>query len=244
MTRIAVIADIHGNLPALEAVLADIRRRGADITIDLGDCVCGPLWPRETEECLATLQFPTVRGNHDRELAETPRALMGPSDAYAFDAMTATARERLGRLPQSLLIADDVLAFHATPTSDATYLLETVVDGRMVLASPSEIAERIGAARAPLMLCGHTHQPRIIRARDGGLIVNPGSVGLPATVGDDHVGECGSPHARYAILTRGVDGAWTPELIALDYDWHAASARAAANGRPDWARGIATGFVR
>ena len=50
--RIAVIADIHGNLPALEAVLADIQRRNVDRTINLGDCVSGPLWPREVCDLL------------------------------------------------------------------------------------------------------------------------------------------------------------------------------------------------
>ncbi len=54
--RIAVIADIHGNMPALEAVLADARRRNIDRTINLGDCVSGPLWPREVCDLLMTIQ--------------------------------------------------------------------------------------------------------------------------------------------------------------------------------------------
>ena len=64
--RLAVISDIHGNLLALEAVIADIGARGVDATVNLGDNVAGPLWPRETAERLATLALPTVRGNHDR----------------------------------------------------------------------------------------------------------------------------------------------------------------------------------
>ncbi len=64
--RVAVISDIHGNLRALEAVLADIKTRSADATVNLGDCVAGPLWPQETFDLLASLAFPTVRGNHDR----------------------------------------------------------------------------------------------------------------------------------------------------------------------------------
>ena len=64
--RIAVIADIHGNLPALEAVLADIERRNVDRTINLGDCVSGPLWPREVCELLMARDDLTIRGNHDR----------------------------------------------------------------------------------------------------------------------------------------------------------------------------------
>ena len=64
--RIAVIADIHGNLPALEAVLADIRHRKADRVINLGDCVSGPLWPSEVVDLLMARDDLTIRGNHDR----------------------------------------------------------------------------------------------------------------------------------------------------------------------------------
>ncbi len=241
--RLAIIADIHGNLPALEAVLADMRRHAADLTLDLGDCVSGPLWPLETGERLAGLAFPTVRGNHDRELAETPRALMGASDAYAFDHMTGAHRERLGRLPLTLTLVEGVLAFHGTPTDDAVYLLEDIVGGRMAVATPANVVKRLGVARAPLMLCGHTHQARVVSGPDGCIIVNPGSVGLPAAVGDDHVSETGSTHARYALATRGPDKRWAIEFFAIEYDWRPAASLAAKNGRPDWAHALATGYA-
>ena len=70
--RIAVISDIHGNLAALDEVLADIKRRGCDATVNLGDCCAGPLWPRETFERLEALGLPTVRGNHDRHAGDPP----------------------------------------------------------------------------------------------------------------------------------------------------------------------------
>jgi Calcineurin-like phosphoesterase len=70
--RLAVISDVHGNLAALEAVLADIKLRGPDYTINLDDCVTSPLWPRETFEALQSLALPTVRGNHDRWIEEYP----------------------------------------------------------------------------------------------------------------------------------------------------------------------------
>ena len=72
--RIAVISDIHGNLVALEAVLADIAKRGADQIINCGDLCNAPLWPRETFDLLETLKLPTVRGNHDRWAVEPDRA--------------------------------------------------------------------------------------------------------------------------------------------------------------------------
>jgi predicted phosphodiesterase len=70
--RLAVISDVHGNLPALEAVLADIKGRAVDFTVNLGDCVTSPLWPKETFEALRSLALPTVRGNHDRWIEEYP----------------------------------------------------------------------------------------------------------------------------------------------------------------------------
>lgn len=242
--RLAVIADIHGNLAALEAVLADIAARGADLTIDLGDCVSGPLWPAETTARLGQLAFPTVRGNHDRQLATTPRTLMGASDAFAFDRLDRQARERLGALPETLVPTAGVLAVHGCPTRDTQYLTEDIVDGRMALARPVAILDRLGGAQAPLILCGHSHQPRVVHAGDGMLIVNPGSVGCPAYFDDapPHASETGSPHARYALATRSGQQ-WRVELIAITYDWASAAHRAAESGRPDWARALMTGYV-
>ena len=62
----AAIADIHGNLLALEAVLADIARRGISTIVNLGDLLSGPLWPAETADRLQSLNLPTVSGNHER----------------------------------------------------------------------------------------------------------------------------------------------------------------------------------
>lgn len=76
-------------------------------------------------------------------------------------------------------------------------------------------------------------------------MLNPGSVGCPGYVDPTppaHVSEAGSPHARYAMLTRRKAG-WSVELIAVEYDWEMASRRAAENGRDEWARALATGFV-
>ena len=66
--RIAVLADIHGNLRALEAVLADLPRRGADLVVNLGDCFSGPLQPAEVADWLMAFGWPTGLGNQDRSL--------------------------------------------------------------------------------------------------------------------------------------------------------------------------------
>ena len=245
--RLAVIADIHGNVAALEAVLADVRARGADGIVNLGDCVSGPLWPRETMDLLESLGMPTVRGNHDRWVAETPREGMYPSDAYAFDRLTPAQRSALGALPGRVDLDGGIVAVHGTLADDNQYLLEDVVGGALSLGTAEAIALRAGAIPADVLLCGHSHQPRVAHGPGGLLIVNPGSVGCPAyadpTPPSPHVSEAGSPHARYALLAREA-GRWRVDLIAIAYDWDRASACAAGNGRPEWARALATGYVR
>lgn len=262
--RLAVIADIHGNVLALEAVLADIDRRGADLTIDLGDCVSGPLWPAETYALLQHRRFPTVRGNHDRALIKVAPQ-QGRSDAFAIAAlaaaekpepsswehlarteMTPAACRALAALPPILEPLPGVIAFHGTPADDAAYLLEDVVDGSLTLASAAAIARRLGATTHQLVLCAHSHQPRTMRS-GASLIVNPGSVGCPAyadpTPSSPHVSETGSPHARYALLDN-VSGRWTVDHIAVAYDWTRAAERAHVNNRSEWAMALSTGRVR
>src|SRR2546423_1906731 len=68
--KIAAISDIHGNLPALDAVLADIAAQGVDVTVNLGDILSGPLWITETADRLRALDLPTLAGNHERQLPD------------------------------------------------------------------------------------------------------------------------------------------------------------------------------
>jgi predicted phosphodiesterase len=253
--RIAVLSDIHGNLPALDAVLADIARRGADLTVNLGDIVSGPLWPGETAERLMALQLPAIRGNHERQLLTLPREHMSTTDAHTDTLLTPAQRRWLAGLPLQLRLADDVLCCHGTPDSDLDYWLETVVPGfargaapGLRMASAAEARSRLGSGRgsaASLRLCGHTHLPRAFDLGADGLVVNPGSVGLQAY--DDarpypHVVENGSPHARWALAERGAAG-WSVEFHAVAYDWERAALRAEAHGRPDWADALRSGHV-
>jgi predicted phosphodiesterase len=244
--RLAIIADIHGNVLALEAVIADIARRGVDRTINLGDCVSGPLWPRETVDLLSRLTFPTVRGNHDRWVAEMPREAMSSSDAFAFDCLSPAQREWLGALPTRYGPHPGIVGVHGTPDGDNRYLLEEIVEGQLVLAASATIETRLAGIEGNVLLCAHSHLPRLVYAPGGKLVLNPGSVGCPAyadATAPAHVAEVASPHARYAVLT-GRDDEWSAEFVALQYDWGAASRRAGENGRPEWARALATGFTR
>ena len=112
--RIAVIADIHGNLPALEAILADIRCREVDRTINLGDCVSGPLWPREVCDLVMARDDLTVRGNHDRWVSGPDPARMGASDRYAYSQLNQDHRSWLGALPASADVDCGILVCHGT----------------------------------------------------------------------------------------------------------------------------------
>jgi predicted phosphodiesterase len=244
--RIAVIADIHGNLPALEAVLADIECRDIDRTINLGDCVSGPLWPREVCDLLMASTNLTIRGNHDRWVSGPDSARMGGSDRYADLQLGADHRRWLATLLASADAGHGIFACHGIPTNDNRYLVEDVSEHRLVRAHPSTIRERLGDVQARVVLCGHSHRPDLIKLPDGPLILNPGSVGCPSYCdpGDErHVSESGSPHARYAVLSLTGDQV-SAEMIAISYDWKAASARADANGRAEWAYGLRTGWFK
>jgi predicted phosphodiesterase len=243
--RLAVISDIHGNLRALEAVLADIKRRGADAIVNLGDCVTSPLWPRETYELLETLSLPTVRGNHDRALTEWRFDDLPLAGQFTHAALTPEQREALARLPATLEVAPGILAVHGTPDDDSTFLLEDVYEDRLIPAPREAVRARLGAhAGADVVLCGHSHNQQMRQVPRGCLVLNPGSVGCPVFA--DHpaaaIFELRSPHAYYAILTKR-SGRWSAELLALEYDWNSAAKRAADNGRPDWAQGMMEGAV-
>ena len=235
--RIAVISDVHGNLPALDMVLRDIEVRAPDAVVNLGDCVTSPLWPRETLDLLETLGMPTVRGNHDRLIYSAPPEKLTPSVEFSGAALTEVQRKALGSLPATLDVADGILAVHGTPTDDSEYLLEDKVEGRLARSPRAALDGRLDGVTASLVLCGHSHTQHCAMASGNRLVVNPGSVGCPRATDNDapDTVEAGSPHARYAIVTQR-NGRWSAELIALAYDWEAVAERARQNGREDWAR--------
>lgn len=240
--RIALVSDIHGNLLALEAVIRDLVRHAPDLTINLGDCATAPMWPAETVALLETLQWPTVRGNHDRWL-HTP----GAHDASASvqltrEALSAAAIERLGSLPPRIELEGQVLAIHGTPRSDEAYLLEERIDGRLVPVTTGMLDARLENESATLIACGHSHFAHAAFASGGRLVVNPGSVGMPryADNADAEHNEAGSPHARYAVVTRQRAG-WSVQFVSLVYDWAQVAARARALSRSDFANAFLRG---
>jgi putative phosphoesterase len=243
--KIAVLSDIHGNLGALDAVLAHLAAQNVDQVVNLGDICSGGLFPRETADRLMPLRMPTVRGNHERQIGDRALSRMGLSDRHAATSLRPDQRAWLTSLPETLRLPGDILLVHGSPRGDLEYLLETVTVDGVRMASVAEVEERVASVEAAVVLCGHTHIPRTMTLERGLLIVNPGSVGLPAYDDDHpypHVIETGSPHARYAIIANDGSG-WTVAFHAVGYDWEQAAAVAIANGRPDWSRALRTGRV-
>jgi predicted phosphodiesterase len=244
--RLAILADIHGNVLALEAVLRDIERQGADRLFDLGDRVSGPLWPRETLELMQSLDIQGVRGNHDRLAGSQNPEGLGASDRFAFDALDPGAREFLRALPFEASPAPGIHAFHATPRHDDRYLVEDIVDGRLVRAPQDKIIRRLGPVDARITLVGHSHRPDLLRLPDGRWILNPGSVGCAGYqdgTGRAHVSESGTPLASFALLTLKPSGEPDVTFRFVPYDNEAAARRAMENGRPDWAVPLRTGWM-
>jgi predicted phosphodiesterase len=244
--KIAAISDIHGNLYALDAVLADIERQGVDLIVNLGDILSGPLLPAETADRLIALDLPTISGNHERQVLTMEPADMSASDRFAFESISGVHRDWMSALPPVLRLTDDVFLCHATPQNDVDCYLEDIIDGELRPACAQSIEERTHACDAALIWCGHSHIPRLARLATGQIIVNPGSVGIQAYEGHHpcpHVVEIGSPHARYALAEQSPEG-WKVEFFAIPYDWEAASRLARQRGRLDWDRALRTGYVR
>ncbi len=240
--RIAVLADVHGNLIALEAVLAHLRAASPDLIVNLGDLVSGPFDPRGSADAQMDLGCPTIAGNHERQLLEGGT---GFSDAFARPCLSKAHLDWMARLPASLTLADgQVFACHGSPAGgDLEYLLEDVSSGRAMLDSNEAILPRLaGIGDARVVLCGHTHTPRI--ASVGGImVVNPGSVGMPGYRDEapvPHVMETGTPHALYAMVERLAAG-WAAELRAVPYDYEAAARQAEQAGRSAVAHLVRTG---
>lgn len=231
--RLALIADVHANVYALDVVLEDIARQDVDATVNLGDAVWGNVDPAGTVERLRA--FPGVRGNHDEE----------QDVAHPDLQLTTAQRAFLAGLPLTLTL-DDVFCCHGTPTSNTTHLMLTVTPEGARPATVPEIRERLGDVSASVVVCAHTHLPRVAQLPGGPLVVNPGSVGLPAyTVAapDPYVVENFSPHARYATLT-GTRAGWQVRHHTLPYDHERAAYRTEKRGYPDRAHWLRTGLVK
>jgi putative phosphoesterase len=207
VTLTALVYDVHGNLPALEAVLEDARGAGANEYVLGGDYAMFGPWPRETVERLRELEpAHWIRGNVDRWTANPADAPDDPIPQSAIaacrEALGPELVEQLGALPEQLVIAG-IRYCHASPVSDVHSFLPE--------PAPDE-PELLGGATERMLVFGHTHLP-FTREGPGEIeLVNPGSVGIPLD---------GDTRAAYGLLHE--DG--RVELRRAEYD-AAASATA------------------
>ncbi|MGQ8634223.1 metallophosphoesterase family protein [Agrobacterium sp. DKPNP3] len=243
----AAIADVHGNCAALGAVLEDIAKQGITDIVNLGDCFSGPLEAGFTGDVLVGNWIPSIRGNHDRELIERAPEEMGSWERPAHAQLTSAHVDWLQTLPFSMVFRDVAYCCHGSPLGDLDYWLETLSpEGVLKLRPLAEIEERAAGISQPLMLCGHTHIPRVVQLSDGRLIVNPGSVGCPGWKDDtpfDHHVEAGHPLASYAVLEETGRG-WQVHFRNIRYDNLAMSEMARVNGIPYLADALAGGWLK
>lgn len=240
---IAVIADVHANSQALDAVLQDIERRQVDQIINLGDSVYGPLEPGIVADRLSQSDIISIAGNVDTIFVNPPPAdQQSPMYRFIRSHLTDPHLVWLANLPTTYTDGD-IFACHGTPDSNKTSLLEEITPNGVFLASIGKISQALQGITQRVIVCAHTHIPRTVWLPDGRLVMNPGSVGLPAYDHDQpcpHKMESGSPHARYAVLSNRT-GSWQVDQIAVPYDWQAAALTARYNGREDYYHYLSTG---
>lgn len=245
--KIAVISDIHGNAFALRAVLDDISNRGVDRIVNLGDIFYGPIAPGATYDLLQQYDISTIQGNQDRQIYEVQAddIINNPTMAFVLDELEVKPLQWLCSLPHELHLTDDVYLCHGGPGDDLLYLLENIDSGVPLVRSDGEITALLKGEHASLILCGHTHIPRCVHLASGQLIVNPGSVGLPAYEDDSpvpHKMENYSHHARYAIVEKDHYG-WQVEHCIIPYEVELALQKCQKLQRNDWVAFLKNGRV-
>ena len=218
MHRIAIISDIHGNLPALNAVLEDLDTRQPDSVFCLGDLVDFAPWPNEVIEPIRQLRIPTLMGNHDERIAFhhaiTPIEKHSPAERTARiraiehtrQAISPENREYLSELPRSLRIsfgtgnaATRILLVHASTRSVDEYIYED--------HSETDLNRMLRKNNADMLIMGHTHLPYVRSLPDGKAALNAGSVGRSK---EEKV------FAVYLMLTMS-ESHFHPEIVRVEY---------------------------
>lgn len=223
--HLAILADIHGNLPALEAVLADARAQDVDGYVVAGDLVLGGPFPAETLMRLRTLDAWIIQGNGEtyftRYDAGTAPEAWGTSAQWgpfqwSYARLDRDALDYLGALPDQVSVAvpgtAPVCVVHGSPGAVAVGIMPDDPETRRKFAQARStnnigVEDALAKIAEPVLVCGHTHIAWEYR-NDGRLALNPGSVGAPI---DSVLG------AEYALLT-WKSGQWSVELRIVDYD--------------------------
>jgi predicted phosphodiesterase len=205
-SRIALVYDVHGNLPALEAVLEDAEGAAAESFLLGGDYALFGAWPKETVARLRELDAEWIRGNGERWTAapeEAPEPVRGAIERCR-ELLGHGLVDDLAELPESVAV-EGTLYCHGSPVSDVRSFLPTPADDE---------AELLLGVDAERVVFGHTHLPFARRSAGGIELVNPGSVGMPFD---------GDPRASYALLEPG--GQVRHRRVAYDHTASAAAVR-------------------
>lgn len=243
--KIAIISDIHGNYWALYNVLKDIEKRKPDLIVNLGDSLYGPLKPLDTFNLIKSYNIVSIAGNQDRIILENlSKKTRNKTLQYVIDELDTNAIDWLKSLHITEFIGKEIYAFHGTPKSDSTYLLEDLRDGYKLVNEEQKIEDYLIGIDSKIIFCGHSHTPRLIKTTNR-LIINPGSVGLQAY--DDelpiyHKMESFNNLAQYCLME--IDGdKLLIEQISIQYEYEKAVKCAVDNNRMDWANWIKNGKV-
>ncbi len=218
MSKIAIISDIHANLPALNAVLEDIDRKTPDAIFCLGDLVDFAPWPNEVIETLRRRGVPTLMGNHDERIAfdhkVIPLAKHGPDERVARVCAIENARRTispenrayLSRLPREIWIshgtgndAKRILLVHGSPRSTDEYIYEDHPE--------KDLTSMLRKRSADAVVMGHTHLPYIRKLAGQRLVLNAGSVGRSKEK---------RPSATYLVLTI-IGSRMRPHIVRVSY---------------------------
>ena len=181
--KIALIADIHANFPALQTVLADAAKQKVDLIWNLGDFVGHTPFPEEVAGTLRALKIPSIVGNYDLKVLDFPKnakkwkkekgSVKFFSFAWTYKQLSAKSKKYLRSLPQELRLklgGKKFLLVHGSPAA---------IDDPLAVDTPQKkFLELSRQAKADVVLCGHTHR-YFIRRAGGVVFINPGSVGRP-----------------------------------------------------------------
>ncbi|MFI0609483.1 MAG: metallophosphoesterase family protein [Anaerolineae bacterium] len=220
--KLAVLSDIHANLPAFEAVLEDVRAWRPDAVVFAGDGVNRGARPAECWTLLAGLArdegWQLLRGNHEEYVASREGAALTPPDSPAFQIAQSSlwTYRRLGLPAATLADLPFSLSLLAPDGGEVRVTHASMLGTRQGIypdSSDEAIRERVGRPAPGLFAAGHTHRP-FVRHLDDTLVVNPGSVGLPFD---------GDPRAAYARCAWRTGG-WRADIRRLEYDRAAAEA--------------------
>ncbi|WP_257254441.1 metallophosphoesterase, partial [Endozoicomonas sp. SESOKO3] len=194
---------------------------------------------------LQTEEIVTIQGNQDRQIYQATESEISsnPTMQFILSELGEEPLQWMRELPPTKSLNNSVFLCHGTPDNDLVYMLEDISEGYARVRPDTEILGFVSGVQESLILCGHTHIPRSVQLSSGKLVVNPGSVGLPAYFDNEpipHKMENYSNLASYCTVVRTLSG-WQVEHIKVPYKHEYAVQAAKQRNRMDWAVALESG---